>query len=412
MRFALWIVCIALGCSISAQTESASSSMNLDSAMTAYRAGNYRIALEDFLDLAQSGSAQAATILGVMYAWGEGIPRDKTKAVYWYEKGAEGGNLNAQYYFGRALVKGEGIAMDIPRGRTWLEKAAHRNHTLAQEQLNKLVLADEPSVPQPILTPRLLGIGLKSINETEEKRGQDISTRPLEYPPPMPTQTHSPPKSSAETVTVQTSQKKHPLPSLISGYIVQLAASQNKASIEKQWRIYKASTPELWADISPWIEVTTGSQKWYRLRVGYFNSPEKARAFCQSLREKSALKRCWVIRELIKAAPPTPRVQPAAVATTTSTRPSSFSPTKGYVVQLAANRNEVALRASWRGFRVKMPELLREVTPQFSVTTGTPQWYRLRVGYFASSKKAKAFCQALLKRHALKQCWPIAGRVR
>ena len=417
MRSVFWIVCIALGWPIIAQTDTTSSSTNLESVMTVYRAGNYRIAFEGFLSLAESGSAKAATILGVMHAWGEGIPRDRAKAVYWYEKGAQGGDLSAQYYFGRALVKGEGIAMDISRGRAWLKKAADRKHTLAQQELNELTLADERPTPQPTPTsiPRLLDIGLQSINETEEKRVQDISTRPLEYPPPMPTEIHSPPELPTEKATGRTLQKKHAPRSLVSGHVVQLAAGQDKASLEKQWRIYKASAPRLWADISPWIEVAPGSQKWYRLRVGYFDSFEKARILCQSLGEKSALKRCWILRESIKAAPLTSRIDPAVLLTTASTRLSSLSPTKaliqGYVAQLAANQNEVSLRAIWRQLREKTPEFFRDLTPSFSVTKGTPQWHRLRVGYFATSKKAKTFCQALIKRRVLKQCWPVVGPV-
>lgn len=45
---------------------------------------------------AEQGDAEAQFDLGVMYDYGDGVAKDKAKAVYWYTKAAEQGNAEAQ----------------------------------------------------------------------------------------------------------------------------------------------------------------------------------------------------------------------------------------------------------------------------------------------------------------------------
>ena len=52
------------------------------------------------LQAAAQGNAAAQYNLGVMYANGEGVPKDDAQAVQWYRKAAEQGDAKAQYKLG------------------------------------------------------------------------------------------------------------------------------------------------------------------------------------------------------------------------------------------------------------------------------------------------------------------------
>jgi TPR repeat protein len=51
-------------------------------------------------ELAEQGDAEAQFNLGVMYANGEGVPKDDVEAVKWYRKSAEQGYALAQFNLG------------------------------------------------------------------------------------------------------------------------------------------------------------------------------------------------------------------------------------------------------------------------------------------------------------------------
>ena len=56
--------------------------------VAAYRRGEYAAALKFWRPLAEQGNALAQAFLGVMYADGDGVPRDGGEAVKWYRKAA------------------------------------------------------------------------------------------------------------------------------------------------------------------------------------------------------------------------------------------------------------------------------------------------------------------------------------
>ncbi len=56
----------------------------LASGIQAYKAGDYKKALEIFKPLAEQGSAAAQLNLGNMYLYGEGVPQDYVQALKWF----------------------------------------------------------------------------------------------------------------------------------------------------------------------------------------------------------------------------------------------------------------------------------------------------------------------------------------
>ena len=59
-----------------------------------------------------------------MYENGKGTIRDYNRALSWYLKAAEAGNLSAMVSVGTMYVEGPGVKKDYPRAVTWFRKAA------------------------------------------------------------------------------------------------------------------------------------------------------------------------------------------------------------------------------------------------------------------------------------------------
>src|SRR5690554_5839693 len=102
------------------QAKTANSSASLfQSGVSAYERKNYPVALESFTVLAKKGDANAQFNLGVMYANGEGVPKDASQAVTWYRKAAEQGHADAQFNLGFMYANGEGVPKDAQQAATW-----------------------------------------------------------------------------------------------------------------------------------------------------------------------------------------------------------------------------------------------------------------------------------------------------
>lgn len=57
---------------------------------------DYKYAMEWYLKASNQNYAKAQLYIGKLYAYGEGVSRDIDKAIYWYRKAAENGNISAQ----------------------------------------------------------------------------------------------------------------------------------------------------------------------------------------------------------------------------------------------------------------------------------------------------------------------------
>ena len=111
---------------------------------------NYR----DFLvakSNAEHGDAGAQSLLGTMYLRGIGfkVPRDNMKAVHWFTKAAEQGNINAQFSLGAKYYDGEGVPQDNMKAVHWFTKAAEQGEVRAQSLLGTMYYNGR-RVPQDI----------------------------------------------------------------------------------------------------------------------------------------------------------------------------------------------------------------------------------------------------------------------
>jgi hypothetical protein len=89
----------------------------------AYKKGNYKAALNEWLPLAEKGSAEAQFNLAGMYAKGYGVVMDERKSFDWYKKSAEQGHAKAQYNLGVMYLIGSGITKSLSDAKHWLRLA-------------------------------------------------------------------------------------------------------------------------------------------------------------------------------------------------------------------------------------------------------------------------------------------------
>lgn len=83
----------------------------------------------------QKGSARLQSRLGICYANGWGVEKNKKEAVKWWKKAAEQGRAAAQYNLGRYYLHGWGIEKNEKEAVEWYRKAAEQGYVDAQFKL-------------------------------------------------------------------------------------------------------------------------------------------------------------------------------------------------------------------------------------------------------------------------------------
>lgn len=69
---------------------------------------------------AEQGHKEAACNLGLMYAGGDGVPRDDREAAHWYRLAAEQGLAAAQFNLAALYALGKGLSEDYLASYQWL----------------------------------------------------------------------------------------------------------------------------------------------------------------------------------------------------------------------------------------------------------------------------------------------------
>lgn len=95
-------------------------------------------AVEWFKKAAEEGNIEGITALGDCYFNGVGSHVNVFEAVKLYSEAAERGYANAQLKLGILLLTGRGVTMDFKNGIAWIEKAANQGNADAQTYLGVL----------------------------------------------------------------------------------------------------------------------------------------------------------------------------------------------------------------------------------------------------------------------------------
>lgn len=113
----------------------------LDEGKKAYDGKQYSLAMKELTPIAEQGDPKAQSLVGMMYASGQGVPVDYALALSWFSKAAEQGNADAQANLGVMYEKGRGVKQDHVQAIAWYRKAADRGHDVAQYVLGSMYIA-------------------------------------------------------------------------------------------------------------------------------------------------------------------------------------------------------------------------------------------------------------------------------
>ncbi len=69
--------------------------------------------------------------LALKYHTGKGKPKDRNKAVYWYEKATFHGNAEATYYLGLVYHWGPGTPENSSQAHLWFKRSAELGNKIA-----------------------------------------------------------------------------------------------------------------------------------------------------------------------------------------------------------------------------------------------------------------------------------------
>ena len=101
----------------------------------AYQRKDYTLAVEKWRLLAQTGKAEAQSLLGLMYFFGQGVKQDYPQAITWLRLAAAQGEAKAQFKLGAMHENGQGFTRDNMRAAIWYTLAAKQGHPQANDAL-------------------------------------------------------------------------------------------------------------------------------------------------------------------------------------------------------------------------------------------------------------------------------------
>ena len=114
----------------------------------AHRRGDYATALRLLLPLAEQGDADAQSLLGHMYAAGDGVPQNYAEAAKWYREAADQGEARAQASLGSAYISGQGVPKDFILAYMWLNLSAARG--VQEAAISRDIISEEWMTPAQI----------------------------------------------------------------------------------------------------------------------------------------------------------------------------------------------------------------------------------------------------------------------
>jgi len=96
---------------------------------------DYSKAVEWYRKSAEQGDVNGQINLGTMYFNGFGVDKDYSKAVEWYRKSAEQGDVNGQINLGAMYLNGFGVDKDYSEAVKWFQKSADQGDASGQFHL-------------------------------------------------------------------------------------------------------------------------------------------------------------------------------------------------------------------------------------------------------------------------------------
>ncbi|MGH6800831.1 MAG: tetratricopeptide repeat protein, partial [Methylocella sp.] len=116
-----------------------------DIAFAAYQRGYYVTAMREAMKRieADPGDGPAMTLIGELYAQGQGVRRDAAEAARWYKLAADRSDRQAIFALGIAKLKGEGVPRDRAGAAELFQQAAAQDHPGALYNLGVLAIEND-----------------------------------------------------------------------------------------------------------------------------------------------------------------------------------------------------------------------------------------------------------------------------
>ena len=92
-----------------------------------YESKRYVDAIQEFTVLAERGHGGSEFMIGVMFFYGNGVPKDPGIAAVWFYKSALKGHSPAQLAFGSVHIRGVGVEQSLTDAYMWLTLASQSN---------------------------------------------------------------------------------------------------------------------------------------------------------------------------------------------------------------------------------------------------------------------------------------------
>jgi TPR repeat protein len=120
----------------------------------AYSNGNFKLALEAWMPLAEGGDATAQNSVGALYDHGLGVDEDDATAAHWYQLAAEQNLPLAMRNLANMYSGGHGVPYDEALAESWYEKAARMGDPVAIKRMATLRPSSEfaAAAEAPIVT--------------------------------------------------------------------------------------------------------------------------------------------------------------------------------------------------------------------------------------------------------------------
>ena len=99
---------------------------------------------------ADQGDAVAQGRVGLMYAEGQGTPKDYTKAEPWFRKAAAQQDPAGQMWLGLFYLNGWGVSRDVAAATKWLRLAADQEGPEAQYRLGSIYADGKDGAPDAV----------------------------------------------------------------------------------------------------------------------------------------------------------------------------------------------------------------------------------------------------------------------
>jgi S1-C subfamily serine protease len=112
-------------------------------------------ALKWYQKAAEQSNNLAQFQLGVMFDIGDGVAKDYTEAAKWYRKAAEQGNDSAQCDLAEMLESGRGVETNQTEAVDWYQRSAEQGNHIAQFDLGCVYAAGKIAPKNPVLAVKL-----------------------------------------------------------------------------------------------------------------------------------------------------------------------------------------------------------------------------------------------------------------